>query len=138
MANIGAESMPENLRFDLAKLLQPVSPSQFFGEYWEEKPLLVSRNDRDYYAALLSLEQIDPLITVLPPDMVTLTNSDDPLDVAQFARADGSLDVVKACQLFAGGTTMVIQEAHKRLETLMALCRELEREIAAPFQCNLY
>ena len=84
--------MPQNSKFDLAALLKPVSCAQFFDEYWEEKPLLVRRNDRDYYAALLTLDEIDPLITVLPSDMVTLANSDDPVDIAEFARADGTLD----------------------------------------------
>src|SRR5579862_536898 len=138
MSSIGADAMPQNSKFDLAALLKPVSCAQFFDEYWEEKPLLVQRNDRDYYAALLTLDEIDPLITVLPSDMVTLANSDDPVDIAEFARADGTLDVVKACQLFAAGATFVIQEAHKRLEKLAAFCRELEHDIGAPFQCNLY
>ena len=130
--------MPQNHKFNLATLLQPVSSAQFFEEYWEEKPLLVSRNDRDFYAALMSLEDIDPLITVLPSDTVTLANSDDPLEVTEVTRADGTLDVVKACQLFAAGATLVVQEAHKRLEKLAALCRELERDMGAPFQCNIY
>lgn len=130
--------MTPNKKFDLAALLQPISPTQFFAEYWEEKPLLVSRNDHDYYAALLSLEQIDPLVTGLPNDLVTLANSDDPVDVTEFTRPDGSLDVVKACQLFAAGATLVVQEAHKRLDKLATMCRELERDIGAPFQCNLY
>src|SRR5262249_35697099 len=41
-------------------------------------------------------------------------------------------------QLFAGGATIVIQEAHKLLGPVAVLCRELEREISAPFQSNLY
>jgi ribosomal protein L16 Arg81 hydroxylase len=135
--------MSENSKFDLARLLHPVSTATFFGEYWEEKPLLVSRKRRDYYASLLSIEQIDPLITVLPADTVSLTNSDAPLDIGEFARADtsladASLDVVRACQLFAGGATFVIRDAQKRLGPLAALCRELEREIGAPSQTNLY
>ena len=130
--------MPENIRFNLERLLHPITPATFFGEYWEEKPLLVARNRADYYAPLLTLQQIDPLVTVLPPDTMTLTNSDAPLEVREFARADGYLDVVKACQLFAAGSTIVIQEAHNRLPSLAALARELEREIGAPFQTNLY
>jgi ribosomal protein L16 Arg81 hydroxylase len=137
-AEIRAGAMRGSFRFDLARILHPVSPAQFFAEYWEEKPLVVHRDDRDYYAALLSMEQIDPLVTVFPPDTVTVASSHDNLDTAEFARADGSLDVVKATQLFADGRTIVIQEAHKRIESLTALCRELEREIGAPFQCNLY
>lgn len=125
-------------RFDLTKLLDPVSPAQFFGEYWEEKPLLVSRHDRDYYGALLTLAETEPLIAVLPPDSVTLANAARSLEVAEYARADGSLDVVKAFQLFADGATIVIDHVHKRLEKVAACCRNLEREMGAPVHCNLY
>jgi ribosomal protein L16 Arg81 hydroxylase len=130
--------MRQQQKFDLATLLRPVPPAKFFDEHWQEKPLLVSRNDRDYFGTLLSLEEIDPLITVLPSDLVTLANSDDPLDVAEFARPDGTLDVVKACQFFATGTTLIVQEAHKRHEKLAALCRTLECELGATVQCNIY
>lgn len=130
--------MPKHQQFDLASLLQPLSSAEFFSEYWEEKPLLVSRSDAHYYATLLSLEEIDPLLTVLPSEMVTLANSDDPLDIANSTRSDGTLDVVKACQLFSAGATLIVHEAHKQLEKLAALCRALENDIRAPFQCNLY
>jgi len=133
-----AETAPENPAFDLAKLLHPISVSRFFAEYWEEKPLFICRNDQDYYKSVASLERIDPLLTVLPPDAITVTNSDHQPDEADVARADGSLDIVKACQLFADGTTIVFGEVHKRIETLAALCRELERDVGAPLQCNLY
>jgi Cupin superfamily protein len=135
---IMADTAPENPAFDLAKLLHPISVSQFFAEYWEEKPLVIGRSDQGYYKSIVSLERIDPLLTVLPPEAITVTDSDHQPDEADVARADGSLDVVKACQLFAEGTTIVFGEAHKRIETLAALCRELERDLGAPLQCNLY
>lgn len=130
--------MRDGRRFDLTRLLGPVSPARFFREYWEEKPLLVSRRDPDYYGALLTLAETEPLITVLPPDSVTLANEAHSLEVAEYARADGSLDVVKAFQLFAEGATIVIDHVHKRLEKVAACCRNLEREIGAPVHCNLY
>ena len=133
-----ADTAPENPAFDLAKLLHPISVSQFFAEYWEEKPLVIGRDDQGYYKSIVSLERIDPLLTVLPPEAITVTDSDHRPDEADVARADGSLDVVKACQLLAEGTTIVFGEAHKRIETLAALCRELERDLGAPLQCNLY
>jgi ribosomal protein L16 Arg81 hydroxylase len=139
MATSEAEEMPENLRFDLARLLDPVSPSTFFGEHWEEKPLLVSRNRPDYYEALLSLDEIDRLISSagLPPDAVSVANADAATQ-DEFARADGSVDVVKTCQLFSAGATIVLQDAHKWLGPLAALCRGLECEFSAPLQTNLY
>jgi hypothetical protein len=131
--------MPETVRFDLAKLLDPVSPATFFGEHWEEKPLRVKRNRPDYYRPLLSLDEIDPLIALagLPPDAVSVANVDD-VTQGECARADGSIDVVKACQLFSAGATIVLQEAHKWHAPMTALCRGLECEFGAPLQANLY
>jgi ribosomal protein L16 Arg81 hydroxylase len=131
------------VKLDLAALLHPVSTATFFGEYWEEKPLLVTRNRPDYYASLLSIDDIDPLVTVLAPDTAFVTDSDHPIEVHDMVRsgstlADASLDVVKASQLFAGGATVVVREADKSIASLAALSRELERDISAPFQTNLY
>jgi len=129
--------------FDLARLLQPITPATFFNEFWEERPLHVSRNCRDYYVSLLTLDQIDPLITVLPPETVVLVNADSPIEVGDIARADtaaadSSLDVIKACQLFNAGATISVREAHKLIKSLATMCRVLEREFGAPFQANLY
>jgi ribosomal protein L16 Arg81 hydroxylase len=140
---VRARPMSEHPGFNLAKLLQPVSPATFFSEYWEEKPLLVSRNCRDYYASLLTLDDVDPLVTVFPPDSVILANADDPVTVEVMTRADASaanasLDVVKACQLFNAGATIIVRDAHKRLAPLAQLCRTLESEVGAYFKTNLY
>ncbi|MBI3515026.1 MAG: hypothetical protein HY060_13335 [Proteobacteria bacterium] len=132
--------MPEPPGFGLAALLDPVSPTVFFRDYWEEKPLLVRRNRPDYYAPLLSTGQIEQLITAtdLPPSTLTVANADVPLSASDLARADSTLDIVKVHQLFAAGATLVLQEAHKWVAPLAALCRILERDISAPFQTNLY
>jgi hypothetical protein len=129
--------------FDLTSLLAPVSRGTFFNEYWEEQPLLISRNHPHYYASLLTLDGIDPLITVFPPDSVILVNSDRPIGLADMARAEtsaanASLDVIKACQLFAGGATIIVRDAHERVATLGRLCRSLESEFGAPVKTNLY
>jgi hypothetical protein len=133
--------MPETVRFDLARLLHPVLPATFFKDYYEKQPLHVSRNRPDYYASLLTLDQVEPLLTVLPPDTVFVTDADKPLETKDMARQGTSgltLDAIRACQLFAGGATVVIREVHQRLESLALLARELERAFSAPFQANLY
>ena len=135
--------MVKRAEFDLTGLVAPVSRATFFNEYWEERPLLISRNDSEYYASLLTLNEIDPLVTVFPPDSVALVNADKPIGIADMARAGtstavASLDVIKACQLFAGGATIVVRDAHERVATLARLCRSLESEVGAPVKANLY
>jgi len=127
--------------FDLAKLLDPVSPEIFFAEYWERQPLLISRDNPDYYAPLLSIDEIDPLLTTLAPQDITLINADAPLEIEEMARRNtGSmpLEVVRACQLFREGATIVFGASQERVATLAALCRHLEIAFSAPMQANLY
>ncbi|MEP7031355.1 MAG: cupin domain-containing protein [Pseudolabrys sp.] len=131
--------------FNLARLLQPISAAAFFSEYWEKHPLHISRNAPDYYASVLTLDQIDPLLTILPPDGVLLTDAaaETAIEIGDMIRADrtaatAALDVVKACQSFASGATIIIRDAHKRIASLMALTRTLESELGCPCKANLY
>ena len=48
--------------FDLARLIHPVDPATFEREYWEQKPLVVARNDPRYYHDLLSLADVDRIL----------------------------------------------------------------------------
>lgn len=132
--------MPESSNFSLTRLIDPVPACTFFREYWEEKPLLVTRECQEYYASLLSLEQIDSLITVtdLPPSAIDVVNADAPMDRSEFVRADGSIDILKVYQLFSGGATILLQELQKWLAPLASLCRGLEVELSIPFQTNIY
>jgi ribosomal protein L16 Arg81 hydroxylase len=127
--------------FDVAKLLNPISTETFFAEYWEQKPLFVSRGKPGYYAPLLKADQIDPLLTALAPQDITLVNADAPLEVEEMARKNtgtAPLEVVRGCQLFLQGATIIFGSAHERLATLAALCRHLEIAFSAPLQANLY
>lgn len=52
---------PESL---FASLISPIKPEVFFKEYWEEKPLLVQRNDpllAAYYQSLFQLSDLKEL-----------------------------------------------------------------------------
>src|SRR5947209_6134782 len=126
--------------FDIAKLLSPISTETFFAEYWERKPLFVSRGNPDYYAPLLKADQIDPLLTALAPQNIVLINADAPV-VEETPRGNTGtvpLEVVRACQLFFEGATIKLGSAHERVATLAALCRHLEIAFSAPLQANLY
>uniref|UniRef100_A0AAG5CXX0 Bifunctional lysine-specific demethylase and histidyl-hydroxylase n=1 Tax=Anopheles atroparvus TaxID=41427 RepID=A0AAG5CXX0_ANOAO len=43
-------------------LIGPITVEEFLGSYWERKPLLVQRNDAQYYAGLLSRAMIDEML----------------------------------------------------------------------------
>jgi hypothetical protein len=41
--------MHDSTEFDLAKLLGAIEPEAFFRDSWERQPLVVPRNDPNYY-----------------------------------------------------------------------------------------
>ena len=57
------EDSRENSQLKLEWLLSPISPSVFFDEYWEKKPLLIRRSsDRQHYGDLFSQTAIPELL----------------------------------------------------------------------------
>lgn len=61
------ESQTHNEAFDLKAILSPVSPEDFFRDYWERKPLHLSRRDAHYYDALLTIGDLESIISY--PDL---------------------------------------------------------------------
>jgi mannose-6-phosphate isomerase-like protein (cupin superfamily) len=132
------DSSRAHSRLDFAQLLAPITAEAFFGEYWERRPLRIARQASGYYTSLPSVDEVDRLISVQATDTIELINADNSVETKDFVRPDGSMDIVRSCQLFAAGATFLIRDAHKRAESLALLCREVERRTSAPCKANLY
>src|SRR2546427_13199629 len=68
---------PSALATSFEWLISPVGKQSFFQDYWEKKPLVVSREQRHYFESLFSLDEADRVLTTLDrryPD-VTLKNA---------------------------------------------------------------
>jgi ribosomal protein L16 Arg81 hydroxylase len=46
-------------------LIDPFSKSEFLQQYWETDPLVVNRNQPNYFCSLLSLDEVDRVLTTL-------------------------------------------------------------------------
>jgi ribosomal protein L16 Arg81 hydroxylase len=116
------------------------APAAFFDEYFEAKPLLVARNDKDYFRGLLSLGDIDRFITtqaVSYPDLF-LVNAEREIKAAEYTGQGDLIDVVKLYQLHSDGATIVLNQFHRAHTSLADMCAALELEFSAPFQTNIY
>ena len=126
--------------FSLPWILDPVSREDFFKEYWEARPLVVSRKDPGYFDPLLSLDEIDRIITTLNlshPDL-QLVSSAEEIRSHHYTYRSGMVDVAKLYQYFADGATIILPQLHTRVPALAAFCRALEQEFSARFQTNIY
>jgi ribosomal protein L16 Arg81 hydroxylase len=120
--------------------ISPATPDTFFSEHFEKKPLRVARNDPDYYADLLSFEDIDRVISGMGLSVpeITVTRAGGNITAADFAYESGFIDPVRVNQLFADGATVILSGLHERLPKLARFCRALEAVFSSRVQTNIY
>jgi ribosomal protein L16 Arg81 hydroxylase len=121
-------------------LISPVRKEVFFEQYWEKQPLVVKRNQPDYFCSLLCLDEVDRVLTTLDlryPN-VTLKNADRKLTADDYTLGGDALDVAKVYQLHGEGATIVLSYLDTVVPTLTSFCRSLESEFSFPFQTNVY
>lgn len=121
-------------------LIQPITADRFFDEYWERRPLTLRRNCPGYYDALLSLDEIDRVLTTLDlryPNVI-LKNASRDVAPEEYTTAGGALDVARLYQLFMEGSTVNLAYMDTMIPALTELCRGLESAFSHPFQANIY
>lgn len=125
---------------DLRRILHPITPEEFFAEYYEKKPLLIRRNQPDYFDGLLSYQDVDRVITTLglSHPSIECTNASKPITSSDYTFPSGMIDATRLYQQFAEGATIILPQLHDRVAPLAHLCRALEQEMSARFQTNIY
>ena len=114
--------------FSLQWIIDPIARDAFFDAYWEARPLVVARDTPGYFDPLLSLDEIDRVITTLNlshPDL-QLVSSAEEIRARQYTYRSGMVDVAKLYQYFADGATIILPQLHTRVPTLAAFCRALD------------
>lgn len=134
--------------FDLGRVLSPIEPSQFFNEYWEQRPLVISRNEPSYYADLFSMRDVDYILSSTdlryPAIRVVKQGSDIPLrqyvsDVPWGKEVFTAVaDVDKVLAEYRRGATIILQALHRSWRPFAHFCRDLEKRLSFPLQTNVY
>ena len=121
-------------------MISPVNKQVFYEDYWEKKPLVVKRPNSDYFGSLLTLDEVDRVITTLGLryPTITLKNADQAVTSEDYTVQGDLIDVAKVYQLFEHGSTITLAYLDNVVETLAAFARNLEREFSFPFQTNVY
>ncbi len=121
-------------------LISPIVSEKFFEEYWEKRPLVVKRDQSNYFTSLLSFDEVDRVITTLDrryPD-ISLKNAGRQMSADEYTLSGGTLDVAKVYQLFEEGSTITLAYLDTVIPALTLFCRSLEKEFSFPFQTNVY
>src|SRR5262245_39968859 len=58
---------PDLMSIDFPHLVSPYEIAEFLDRYWEKRPLVISRNDPDYYQDLFTTSKIDQMLVQSRP-----------------------------------------------------------------------
>jgi bifunctional lysine-specific demethylase and histidyl-hydroxylase NO66 len=132
----------------LALALAPVSKETFLARYWEQQPLVVSRDEDGRFDRLLTTADVERLVcstairhpafrlvkegAQLPLGSYTEDVSWRPEPFTETARVD------RVLAEFEAGATIVLQALHLSWEPLALFCRGLEHELGEAAQANAY
>jgi ribosomal protein L16 Arg81 hydroxylase len=134
------ETVMERAAFSLAEMIEPIEPEEFFRSHWERDVLVVNRGRPDFYADLLTLDDIDRVVTTLHLDNreINLVDAKRELSAKDYCYPSGLVDPARLFALFADGATIILPQLQLRVSALAELCRAMEAQTGARFQTNIY
>jgi ribosomal protein L16 Arg81 hydroxylase len=133
---------------DFAALIAPVLPDDFFRDYWERKPLHLSRGDAQFYDSVLSNDDLESIISnadlrypaiqlardggYIPPEAYT---KNIPQGRETF---NGVPDVARIQSEYRSGSTIVLNGMHRTWAPLRELSESLENDLSYSIHANAY
>lgn len=126
--------------FDLENLLEPVGLSTFLEQYWENEPLILHREQADYYQSLFSIENVDQVLDLHRPtgNSIRVVKNQVPLLPGKYENGDGSLNLNQLYAAYADGYTVVINEIDRFWRPLKDLCRRMSAQLSHRTVANMY
>ncbi|WP_405959135.1 cupin domain-containing protein [Streptomyces sp. NBC_00868] len=127
----------------LARLIAPLDIATFQNEFFEKKPLLIRRENREYYADLLTLDNVDEILSLSSLQnedvRVAAEGSIVSLDDRLAFGAHGSTNAQEAVYAsYRDGATIIMDGLHHRWAPLQRLVQAIGAETNAKFQVNTY
>ena len=139
---------PGRPRPDALPRLITCSATDFAAEHWGRTPLLSSADELGgTFTDLLNAEAIDELVSErgLRTPFLRVAKEGSTLANAAFTAGGGigagigdQASDDKLVDLFAGGSTMVLQGLHRIWPPIIAFCQQLAAELGHPVQANAY
>ncbi|MEM9553555.1 MAG: cupin domain-containing protein [Acidobacteriota bacterium] len=131
--------MPATSRLALADIISPVSPQEFLQHYWEQKHLVIQRQDPEFYGPIMKAEDIDrwfylakksgEQIGIVPPPGSNLPGGySTPRDAS----------IKELYQAFEAGCSIALQNAHEYWLPMQPLVQALSEALSAPITVNVY
>ena len=120
-------------------LIAPLSPEEFFRDYYEQK-YFHSTAKHPGMGDLLSIDRIDEIIadSELPPTAISMAKSGRSIDPAEYTFPDGIVDRGAVLDNFRDGSTIILPQLHFADGKLYEFCLSLEQAFGSRTQTNIY
>ncbi len=140
LADAPVQSLHARNFVELSRLIHPIDPAIFERDYWEQRPLRVQRDDPEHYRDLLTLDDLDEVLSRSTKDLdnirVVIAGKETPVSELESAHGHNSLE--GAYQHYRNGSTIVVNHLNDRWEPLRRMAAVLGAELSARLQMNIY
>ena len=123
-----------------AWLIDPLPTADFERDYYEQRLFHIRREASPYYAALLSVTDLDIVLgthSASYPD-ISLVRGDGDVAPGEYTNDASRIQPLEVARHFDDGATVIFRQLHKRVPTLARLCVALGRRFSSRVQTNVY
>lgn len=112
----------------------------FFARIYEREALVVHHDAPQRFAGLISLDDIDRIVTTLDlrEGQLALADASAHVDSSSYVDAANFIDRGAVADLYRRGATIILNQAHQFDPALARLCRGLEHVFSSHVQTNIY
>lgn len=132
---VSYRSIPFHEQVTIQRLLSPISEAEFRAHYWEKKPLIVHREDSDYYGDLFTLEDFDASLRSSRGNIKTAEAATKKVAKHQ---GSGPKTLERILTDMRDGHTLVLDGMQAINPKLGSMCRLLAQETGEGFQTGIY
>ncbi len=124
----------------LGYLIGAEREGDFFARIYEREALIVHHSVPERFAGLISIDDIDRIVTTLDlrEGQLTLADASSHVDADEYVDAGDFIDRGAVADRYRRGATIVLNQAHQFDPALARLCRGLEHAFSAHVQTNIY
>jgi bifunctional lysine-specific demethylase and histidyl-hydroxylase NO66 len=124
----------------LGHLIGPERVADFFARVYEREALVVAHNDPRRFDGLLTIDDVDRIVTNvdLREGQLDLADASRQMARSDYVDSAGFVDRGAVADFHRGGATIILQHAHQLEPSLGRLCRGLEHVFSSHIQTNLY
>jgi hypothetical protein len=134
------QNLPAECLTALKRVLDPIDPSEFFTEIFEERWHIISRGEAGRFDDLVSVETLDDFIAgnILFAGMIDATRADPQIRRDAFTLENDQIDRSALLRLYQDKATIIAPHLHSHHKPLGDFVRALETVFSASMQTNVY